>query len=143
VTGGTAAARIVGPHTHPLNSIKALDGSRITTNAVRAFSSVIVVVDLSRTEGLQLGQVTDYAAIVGLAEIRLRADLGTAPTLLRLFSTSGGDHPTGLTAWDTSLLTALYHTDQTLVLQNVQMATSMIDQISHSTGGQPTEDSHR
>ena len=106
------------------------EDSRIVSNAVRAFASVIVAVDSSRTKGINLNQLAEYAAVVGLAEIQLDADVGATPTILRLFSTSGEAKPTGLSAWDTAFLKALYHTSQKADLQRAAIAHSMVHDIA-------------
>jgi len=112
----------------------AVDGtaedSRMVFNAVRAFASVIVAVDSSRTKGINVNQLADYAAMVGLAEIQLDADVGASPTVLRLFSTSDEAKPTGLSAWDTAFLKALYHTSQKTNVQRSAITQSMVRDIA-------------
>jgi hypothetical protein len=63
-----------------------VEASRLVFNSVRAFSSVIVAIDSGRTKGINLDKLADYAGMVGLAEIKRDADIGGAPTILRLFS---------------------------------------------------------
>jgi hypothetical protein len=107
----------------PFDSI---EGSHIVFNSVRAFLSVIVAIDSGRAEGINLHKLADYAAMAGLAEIRLDADIGEVPTILRLFSTAEGAKPTGLTDWDASLLNALYNTSQETKLQRSAITHSMV-----------------
>jgi hypothetical protein len=109
------------------------EDSRIVSNAVRTFSSVIVAVDGSRTKGVNLNQLADYAAMVGLAEIQLDADVGTSPTILRLFSDSDEAKPTGLSAWDSAFLKALYHTSQKTNRQRSAITQSMVQDIAVPT----------
>jgi hypothetical protein len=45
-------------------------------------------VDARRIKDINMGQFAAYIAMVGLAEIRLDAKLGDAPTVLRLFTDS-------------------------------------------------------
>jgi hypothetical protein len=106
------------------------EDSHIGFNAVRTFSSVIVAVDGSRTQGINLSQLADYAAMVGLAEIQLDADVGTLPTILRLFSGSDEAKPTGLSVWDTAFLNALYHTSQKTNRQRSAIAQSMVHDVA-------------
>ena len=87
-----------------------ITGSRITWAAVRAIYTAIVVVDLTQIEGLTFGQVADYMAMVGLAQIRPNAELGDISTILGLFAANGTDRSVGLTAWDQSFLKAVYAT---------------------------------
>jgi len=107
-----------------------VEASHIVFNAVRAFSSVIVAFDSSRTKDINLNQLADYAAMVGLAEIQLDADAGSAPTILRLFSASDEAKPTGLSTWDTALLKALYRTGQDYKLQRSAITQSMVHDIA-------------
>src|SRR5688572_21102128 len=66
-------------------------GSRLSWAAARAVYTAIVVVDLTQIEGLTFGQVADYVAMVGLAQIRPNPELGGISTILGLFATSGTD----------------------------------------------------
>ncbi|HWN07364.1 MAG TPA: hypothetical protein VNO53_09390 [Steroidobacteraceae bacterium] len=85
-------------------------GSRLTWAVARAVYSAIVVVDLTQIEGLTFGQVADYVAMVGLAQIRPNPELSDLSTILGLFATSGTGRSKGLTAWDQSFLRAVYAT---------------------------------
>jgi hypothetical protein len=89
-----------------------IPGSRLTWSAVRAVYSAIVVVDLTQIEGLTFGQVADYVAMVGLAQIRPNPELGDTSTILGLFAANGADRSKGLTAWDQSFLKAVYATTE-------------------------------
>ena len=103
------------------------DDTRLRHNDVMLFSSVIVVVDGRQVVGLQFGQLADYIAMAAMTEIDLDAPLGTAPTILQLFSTraAGETPPPGLTSWDTSFLKALYATPQDAVTQRGMIANHM------------------
>jgi len=107
------------------------EGSRLEFSSVRSFSSVIVAVDRDRVRGAKLTALADYIALVGLAEIHPHPDMGTAPTILRLFSGSEPDKPTELSAWDAAFLRALYGTDQSLRLQRFEISASMMRAIAH------------
>ena len=86
---------------------------RFSRDEVRDLTSVIVLVDARRLKGVTFGQVAAYIAMVGLAEIRLDAHLGDAPSILQLFSTAGNTPPPGLSPWDQAFIKALYHTEHT------------------------------
>ncbi len=100
-------------------------GSRLTWESVRAIYSVIVVVDLARIENLNVGQVADYVAVIGLAQIRRDAELGKLPTILRLFTEAGTARPRGLSSWDKSFLRSLYGTASDNVMQFSQIKSGM------------------
>ncbi|HEX4848165.1 MAG TPA: hypothetical protein VFV30_08470 [Novosphingobium sp.] len=79
--------------------------SLISTNSKRAITSATVVVDVRQAEGKDLAAITDYAALVGLAEIRFVPS--PAPdTVLGLFEPASA--PRGLTDQDQALLKSLY-----------------------------------
>ena len=92
-------------------------GSKLTWGAVRAIYSVIVVVDLQQTKDLKIEPLTDYIAMLALAQIRTDPDLGTAPTILRLFDGTNASRPQGLSTWDQAFLESLYGTDSSSVMQ--------------------------
>lgn len=103
--------------------------TRLEYTAVQSLSSVIIVVDITRTRNLTMGQLADYIAMVGFTEIRIDADLGGAPTILRLFQEST-DSPQGLSAWDQAFLDSVYNTSQASVLQTSSIKTSMLKRIA-------------
>jgi hypothetical protein len=83
-------------------------GSRITRAGVRSIFTTFVVVDFRKIEGLTWGQVADYVAMVGLAQLRLDADTGAVPTILSLFKDGGDERAKALTVWDQAFLKSLY-----------------------------------
>ena len=112
VPGLTGVPEVSGKGPTGVPVINNSEASRLVFNAVRAISSVIVTIDSSQVSDLNLGQLTDYAAMVGLVEVRPDTHVeATTPTILRLFTGSGEASPAGLTAWDTAFLKALYGTD--------------------------------
>ncbi|MGZ8998462.1 MAG: hypothetical protein ACXW2T_06360 [Allosphingosinicella sp.] len=81
------------------------DSSLISTFEQRALVSASVLVDLDSIMGMRLDSVADYAAFVGLAEIR-NPDFAPEGSILGLFGS--GPRPRGLTAFDRAFLRALY-----------------------------------
>ena len=81
--------------------------------------SWVVVVDQEQTEDLELAPLTDYIAMIALAQIRRDADSepGAAPTILRLFDDTDTERPQGLSTWDQAFLKSLYATDSCSVIQ--------------------------
>jgi len=106
------------------------EGSLIVSNEISSFASVVVVIDSGRTKDVSLNQLADYVAMIGLAETEHDMDVRSAPTVLHLFSTSDQRSISGLSAWDTAFLKALYHTDQRTVLQRYWIMQSMVQDIS-------------
>jgi len=105
-------------------------GSRLTDEAVTGLSFALVIIDGRLANGASLAQLTDYAAMVGLADLDLQANLGADPTILRLFSAPAEARPGGLTSWDEAFLSALYHTEQRSRTQRSQITTTMARNIA-------------
>lgn len=80
------------------------NSSLVSTLAVRGILSATVVVDVERASGTSLASIIDYAALVGLAEIRL----GAAPdgSILSLFKPASAEK--ALTGRDAAFLKGLY-----------------------------------
>ena len=57
-----------------------------------------LVVDSKRIQKLQLVQVADYIGLVGLAEVNLDTDMGSAPSIMKLFR-DAPDPPQGLSSF--------------------------------------------
>lgn len=79
--------------------------SVVSTLSVRSIRSATIVVDVERAAGVPLTAVGDYAAMVGLAEVR-RPDAVPSGSILALFD-KGGSVP-GLTDRDLAFLRGLY-----------------------------------
>jgi len=104
-------------------------GTRLRQSAVQSVSSVIVVVDANRVQNLQLGQLADYVGMVGLAEVNLDADVGSAPSIMKLFR-DVPDPPQGLSSFDQAFLSSLYRAEQASGMQISTMETIMLESIS-------------
>jgi hypothetical protein len=96
---------------------------------MRNLTSVTVIVDSGRAQGISFTQLADFVAMVGLAEVRLDTDVGDAPTILHLFANTEKTAPAGLSAWDQAFLRALYHTNQDDISQLAQIKTSVIHDV--------------
>jgi hypothetical protein len=106
------------------------EGYRLSYDEVAEISSALVLVDARRAKGVNYGQLADYIAMVGLAELRLDADMGDALTVLSLFSAPGKAPSLGLSAWDQAFLKALYHTDQRDKMQLAEIKTSVVRDVA-------------
>jgi hypothetical protein len=115
----------------PLDSCAGAGGrpdSRLRYPSVKALTSVIIVVDAGRTTNLNIGQLADYVAMVGFAEIHPNAETGTAPTILSVFR-QPTEAPQGLSSFDQAFLHSLYTTDQTNVMQVSTIKSGMLREI--------------
>ena len=101
--------------------------TRLQFNDVMVFGSVIVIIDMRRVHDLNYGQLTDYVAMLGLAQPDTDADFGNAPSILQLFSPHPPEPlPQVLSDWDVQFLRALYATEQTSLTQRNQIIQMMM-----------------
>ena len=132
-TGGPGAgaltlAGVNGPVSSDCGDTASTVDTWVHRGFVQELTSVIIVVDGRQTANLSMGQLADYIAMVGLAQIRLQADTGTAPSILHLFQGSG-PQPPGLSPWDEAFLQSLYSTDQSSVVEVPIIEDRMFKQI--------------
>ena len=74
-------------------------------------SNVLIVVDTTRVKGT-LGPLTDYLALLSLAQVRSLDGCSTLPSVIdRLGQACSRAAPDGLTPADAAYLTALYASD--------------------------------
>ncbi len=103
-------------------------GTYLHRGRVHELTSVIIVVDGRQTTMINMGQLADYIAMIGLAQIRVQANTGTAPSILHLFQ--GSDpQPLGLSPWDEAFLHSLYTTEQSSVVEVPIIEDRMFKQI--------------
>jgi hypothetical protein len=107
-----------------------MPNSRLTLTATKFINTAIIVVDLPRMKGINVGQLADYAAMVGLAEINLDKLVLSAPSVLRLFSEPSEAPVDGMSPWDQALLKSLYATPPKSVTQLSEIKTHMVDSIA-------------
>lgn len=136
-TAGNGIGQPASPVDTTSSSFCSGGGTRLSYSAVNSISSVYVVVDLNRMTDITTIQLADYVAMIGLADVRLDADPGTVPTILRLFQDSKRPPP-GMSEWDQDLLYSLYNTSQSSVVQTSDMETAVIDRIARQPGAGET-----
>jgi hypothetical protein len=84
--------------------------SRIYDDTLDAMKSVVVVIDAAALERTSFTQLSDYVAMIALAQIDPETR-PTAPSILDIFETGMAGEET-LTDWDQAFLQALYTTHQ-------------------------------
>lgn len=104
--------------------------SRLTLNVVWAIYHAFVVVDPTQFKGVTLGQLADYVAMAGLAQVKTDARLGGAPTILTLFDGAPQAASAGMTDWDRAFLKSFYSTEQKSALQRGEIALDMAREIT-------------
>ena len=106
------------------------DPSAFAGNSPLGFLSVFEIIDAGRATGIDLQQLTDYVAMMGLSNIDIDVDVGDAPSVLRRFSPARSV-ALGLSNWDTAYLTALYQTDQSSRSQRFEIAQRVAETVTH------------
>lgn len=83
---------------------------RLRRTTRQDFDRVLIVLDVSQVQGVPFGAISDYIAMVALAQLDPTADTAAFPTVLNLFREPAEGHarPTGLTDWDIAYLQGLY-----------------------------------
>ncbi len=82
------------------------DASRLRSNVREDLARVLIVIDANRIPEVQFGALSDYVAMVALAQIDPDVDPAGWDTVLNLFNPDKGVE--GLTDWDRDYLKALY-----------------------------------
>lgn len=70
-------------------------------------NKVIIIVDAGRVADVSLRQLSDYVALVSMAQVDIEGETGGYPSILNLFDDPAGTP--GLSAWDRAYLSALYN----------------------------------
>lgn len=83
-------------------------------------TQVIIIVDVERTANVRFDQLSDYLAMVSLAQIDPDLDTERLDSILNLFSPNPG-LADGLTPWDHAYLSALYRAEQTQENSNARL----------------------
>lgn len=119
-----------------------IDGASRIRNSLRDdLSQVIIIVDVDRVAGVDLGALADYLAVISLAQIDPELDPGPYDTILSLFS-EGASPPPGLTDWDRAFLQGLYSAEQIDEAANGRIgnvARTMADEIRAGQEWRPEE----
>ncbi|MBN9464164.1 hypothetical protein [Brevundimonas sp.] len=104
VDTGDIAVRLDGEEAQ---QIAVRDPSRIRSNVRDDLARVVVIIDVTKVGRIGFGALSDYIAMVALAQIEPDADTSTFNSVLNLFSDQS-DRNTGLTQWDMDYLKSLY-----------------------------------
>jgi hypothetical protein len=91
-------------------------------------SRAFVIVDRAHLQQVSDGQLADYVAMVGLAEVKPAAHVGNVQTVLSLFDVPPQAALPGMTDWDRAFLKSLYETEQSGE-QRGELASTMVREI--------------
>ena len=124
---GTGLGRALQDANVPTNDVGS--ATRLSRSAVLLLSSVFVVVDATRVQDVNFGQLVDYIGMIGLAEVNLDGEIGAMPTILRVFRNTP-DPPQGLSDWDQAFLASLYNVNQAITTQEATMMRVMLSSVA-------------
>ncbi|RZJ44400.1 MAG: hypothetical protein EON87_10030 [Brevundimonas sp.] len=94
--------------------------SRIASQYRQDLKRTFVIIDVDRLNGASLEQLTDYVAMVSLAQIDPDADTSRFDTILNLFEAPSA-MSAGLTGWDNAYLEGLYDAEWYRINQDSQV----------------------
>lgn len=137
VTGGNSeSGSSMLPDSVPMGGSFA--SSLIRTQAVRILSAATVIIDVNRAEGVSLNAAADYAAFVGLAEVRGKT-APAVPSVLNLFAPQ--DRASALTDWDRRFLIELYDLPLNRFgrSQRGHLVKALVDEDGAESGGDPAD----
>jgi hypothetical protein len=89
--------------------------SRLRRATRQDFLRVLIIVDARQAQGLQFQALTDYIAMVSLAQLDPAGETTGIPTILNLFADrdAGRTPPAAMTQWDEAYLDGLYNARRT------------------------------
>lgn len=89
--------------------------SRVRRTTRQDFLRVLIIVDARQANGVTLQALSDYLAMVSLAQLDPAGETTGVPTILNLFEArnSGGVVPPAMTQWDEAYLDGLYNARRT------------------------------
>jgi len=105
--------------------------SRLQFATLRTLRSVVIVVDADQVKAITVAQLSDYIGMLALTHIDPDVNVGTAPSILRLFDASADARPDGLTTWDAAFLKALYHSDPRAITQRAGVTRMVVRAVTH------------
>jgi hypothetical protein len=118
-------------YTHCSRGDGCTPGRGLSSIILYDFFRVFVIVDQTRLSGVTIGQLADYVSMVSLAQIKAGAQLGDAPTILKLFEVAPQAAPAGMTDWDGAFLKSLYDTEPRPRAQRRLIARAMVRAVTH------------
>lgn len=109
--------------------------SRVRRSTRQDFLRVLIVVDARQANGVTFQALSDYLAMVSLAQLDPEGETTGVPTILNLFSArdSGGIIPTAMTQWDEAYLDGLYNARRNApseLWQRRDISARMVDQLA-------------
>lgn len=112
VDGGDIALGLLGdfefgPEGPQPLSVRVREVSRLRANTREDLQRATIIINTERVGSVGFGALSDYVAMVALAQMAPEADTSAYDTVLNLFR-PGANRSAGLTQWDRDYLRALY-----------------------------------
>jgi hypothetical protein len=99
------------------------DGTRLRRPTHEDFQRAIIIVDARQVAGVRVDALSDYLAMVALAQLNPDQNVSGVPTILNLFATPGASStPTQMSDWDVAYLQGVYHMQRQAVHTQYQRA---------------------
>ena len=128
VDTGDRAVRLHGETDPPVVAVR---GASLLVGSTRNdLSHVVIVVDVHQVRGISIDVLSDYIAMVAMAQIDPEVDLSGQSSILNLFSNS--ERVSHMTDWDVAYLRALYSARQDRAVvthQTREIANTMVEGI--------------
>lgn len=99
---------LVNGRPEPL-TVRVRDASRLRSNTRDDLARVVIIIDAAKVGPVGFGALSDYVAMIALAQIDADADTSAYDSVLNMFA-EGADRSAGLTPWDRDYLSSLYTT---------------------------------
>jgi hypothetical protein len=111
--------------------------SRLRRLTRQDFLRVLIIIDARQAEGLQFQALSDYIAMVSLAQLDPAGETTDIPSILNLFNDrdAGRSMPAAMTDWDEAYLDGLYNarrTAPTELWQQRDITRRMVDNLGPS-----------
>jgi hypothetical protein len=102
----------------------------------------LIIVDARQAQGLQFQALSDYVAMVSLAQLDPNGEATGIPSILNLFAEhqAGGTPPAAMTEWDEAYLDGLYNARRTApneVWQRRDIASRMVEGLEQPPAAEP------
>ncbi len=91
-------------------SVRVRGASRIRNNVREDLHHAIIILDTKRIGSVSFASLTDYVAMVALAQVAADVDMRQHPSILNLFNAEKNDRTARMTQWDLDYLISLYNT---------------------------------
>lgn len=129
--GGSAVVRTTQPP------------GRLRRGTRQDFLRVLIIVDARQAQGLQFQALSDYVAMVSLAQLDPPGETTAVPTVLNLFHERDAGAPamSGMTEWDEAYLDGLYNARRTApreIWQVRDITRTMVEQLEPGAQQAPT-----